>query len=115
MSRTNVSANRPWERIVGYSRAVRVGDLVEVSGTAPAGIDGSIVARGDVYAQTREALAIIGEALAEAGVSFEHVVRTRVYLKDISRWEEAGRAHGEVFADIRPANTDRRRDRLRRS
>ncbi len=105
MNRTNVSADRPWERIVGYSRAVRVGDLVEVSGTAPAGADGTIVAPGDVYAQTRQALGIIGEALEGAGASFEDVVRTRVFLKDISRWEEAGRAHAEVFADIRPANT----------
>ena len=105
MSRTNVSANRPWERIVGYSRAVRMGNLVEVSGTASAGPDGTIVARGDVSGQTREALAIIGKALAAARVSFKDVVRTRVFLTDISRWEEAGRAHGEVFADIRPANT----------
>ena len=82
-----------------------MGNLVEVSGTAPAGPDGTIVAPGDVSAQTREALAIIGEALAAAGVSFKDVVRTRVFLTDISRWEEAGRAHGEVFADIRPANT----------
>jgi len=103
--RQNVSANRPWAAIVGYSRAVRVGNVIEVSGTAAAGPDGSILAPGDVYGQSREALRTIGEALAEAGGSFADVVRTRVYLTDASRWEEAGRAHGEVFADVRPANT----------
>jgi enamine deaminase RidA (YjgF/YER057c/UK114 family) len=100
-----ISANRPWEKIVGYSRAVRVGNILEVSGTAPAGSDGEILAPGDVEGQAREALRIIGEALKEAGASFEDVVRTRVFLTDVSRWEEAGRAHGEVFRDIRPANT----------
>ena len=90
---------------MGYSRAVRVGNVVEVSGTAPAGASGEILAPGDVEGQTREALRIIGAALVEAGASYEDVVRTRVYLKDPSRWEEAGRAHGEVFAEIRPANT----------
>lgn len=105
VERTRVSANRPWEAVVGYSRAVRVGDVVEVSGTAPAGPHGEILGGDDVEAQTREALRIIGEALQEAGASFEDVVRTRVYLKDVSRWEEAGRAHGEVFREIRPANT----------
>jgi enamine deaminase RidA (YjgF/YER057c/UK114 family) len=105
MSRQRVSANRPWERIVGYSRAVRVGNVIEVSGTASAGPDGEILAPGDVYGQAREALRIIGEALQEAGSGFGDVVRTRVLLKDVSAWEEAGRAHGEVFADIRPANT----------
>ena len=103
--RRTVSANRPWEKIVGYSRAVRVGNVVEVSGTAPAGADGEILGGDDVETQTREVLRIIGEALKEAGASFADVVRTRVYMKDVSRWEEAGRAHGEVFRDIRPANT----------
>ena len=104
MSRERVSANRPWERIVGYSRAVRVGNHIEVSGTAPAGPDGEVLAPGDVYGQTKEALRIIGEALGELGASYEDVVRTRVFLTDMSRWEEAGRAHGEVFSEIRPAN-----------
>jgi enamine deaminase RidA (YjgF/YER057c/UK114 family) len=104
MGRRTVSANRPWERVVGYSRAVRVGDIVEVSGTAAAGPDGAIVAPGDVYGQTSEALRIIGDALRELGASYGDVTRTRVWLTDISRWEEAGRAHGEVFSDIRPAN-----------
>jgi enamine deaminase RidA (YjgF/YER057c/UK114 family) len=103
--RRRVSANRPWEAVVGYSRAVRAGDVVEVSGTAAAGPDGAILAPGDVYGQAREALRIIGEALREAGASFADVVRTRIYLTDASLWEEAGRAHGEVFRDIRPANT----------
>jgi enamine deaminase RidA (YjgF/YER057c/UK114 family) len=105
MSRQRVSADRPWEKVVGYSRAVRAGNVIEVSGTAPAGPDGEILARGDVYGQAREALRIIGEALREAGASFGDVGRTRVLLKDVATWEEAGRAHGEVFADIRPANT----------
>ncbi len=105
MERRLVSANRPWEKIVGYSRAVRAGSVVEVSGTAAAGPDGAILAPGDVYGQTREALRTIGEALREAGASFADVVRTRVYVIDASRWEEAGRAHGEVFSEIRPANT----------
>lgn len=103
MSRRRVSANRPWEEIVGYSRAVRVGDQIEVSGTAPAGPDGAVLSPGDLYGQTREALRIIGEALAELDAGFEDVVRTRVFLVDMSRWEEAGRAHGEVFSEIRPA------------
>jgi enamine deaminase RidA (YjgF/YER057c/UK114 family) len=105
MSRQLISANRPWEKIVGYSRAVRVGDTIEVSGTAAAGPDGTILSPGDVYGQTRDALRIIGEALAEGGASFEDVVRTRVYLTDAATWQEAGRAHGEVFSEIRPANT----------
>lgn len=105
MDRTIVSANRPWERIVGYSRAVRVGDHIEVSGTAPAGPGGEILAPGDMYGQARESLRIIGDALAELGGSFTDVVRTRVFLSDASRWEEAGRAHGEVFSEVRPANT----------
>jgi enamine deaminase RidA (YjgF/YER057c/UK114 family) len=105
MSRQRVSANRPWEKVVGYSRAVRTGKVIEVSGTAAAGPEGEILAPGDVYGQAREALQIIGEALQEAGGGFGDVVRTRVLLKDVSTWEEAGRAHGEVFADIRPANT----------
>ena len=105
MERRRVSADRPWEAIMGYSRAVRVGNVIEVSGTAPAGPDGTILAPGDVEGQTREALRIIGEALQKAGASFEDVVRTRIFMADVSKWEEAGRAHGEIFRDIRPANT----------
>ena len=105
MERRLVSANRPWERVLGYSRAVRAGSVVEVSGTAAAGPDGAILHPGDVYGQSKEALRIIGEALAELGGSLADVVRTRVYVTDAARWEEAGRAHGEVFSEIRPANT----------
>ncbi len=105
MTRKLVDANRPWAKVMGYSRAVRVGDFVEVAGTAPAAPDGSIVAPGDVEGQTRAALATIGEALRELGAGFGDVVRTRIYLADVTRWEEAARAHGEVFRDVRPANT----------
>ena len=101
--RQRVRTHRPWESVVGYSRAVRVGDHIEVSGTAAAGPDGEVLAPGDLYRQTKEALRIIGDALTELGASFEDVVRTRVFLTEISRWEEAGRAHGEVFSEIRPA------------
>ena len=105
MERLRVSANRPWERVVGYSRAVRAGSVIEVSGTAAAGPGGEILSPGDVYGQARDALKIIGEALADAGASFKDVVRTRIYVSDASQWEQAGRAHGEVFAEVRPANT----------
>jgi len=100
-----VEANRPWAKVMGYARAVRVGNVIEVSGTAAAAPDGTILAPGDVEGQTRAALATIGQALGELGASFADVVRTRVLLVDASRWEEAARAHGEVFRDIRPVNT----------
>jgi len=100
-----VEANRPWAKVMGYARAVRVGNVIEVSGTAAAAPDGTILAPGDVEGQTRAALATIGQALGELGASFADVVRTRVLLVDASRWEEAARAHGEVFRDIRPAST----------
>lgn len=103
--RKRVEANRPWAAVMGYSRAVRVGNVIEVAGTAPAAPDGTILAPGDVEGQTRAALATIGEALAELGASFHDVVRTRILLVDETRWEEAARAHGEVFRDVRPANT----------
>jgi len=103
--RKRVEANRPWATVMGYSRAVRVGNVIEVAGTAPAAPDGTILAPGDVEGQTRAALATIGEALAELGASFHDVVRTRILLADETRWEEAARAHGEVFRDVRPANT----------
>lgn len=105
MERRTIGADRPWEKIVGYSRAVRSGSIVEVSGTAAAGSDGTILSPGDVYGQTKEALRIIGDALGKAGASYADVVRTRVYLMEASRWEEAGRAHGEVFSEIRPVTT----------
>jgi enamine deaminase RidA (YjgF/YER057c/UK114 family) len=103
--RKRVEADRPWARVIGYARAVRVGNLVEVSGTAAAAPDGTILSPGDVEGQARAALATIGEALGELGASFGDVVRTRVLLADASRWQEAARAHGEVFRDVRPANT----------
>ena len=103
--RKRVEANRPWATVMGYSRAVRVGNVIEVAGTAPAAPDGTILAPGDVEGQTRAALATIGEALAELGASFRDVVRTRILLTDETRWEEAARAHGEVFREVRPANT----------
>jgi enamine deaminase RidA (YjgF/YER057c/UK114 family) len=90
---------------MGYSRAMRVGDVIEVAGTAPADQDGMILHVGDVEGQARAALRTIGEALRELGGSFEDVVRTRILLADETRWEEAARAHGEVFAAVRPANT----------
>ena len=88
--RRHVSAGRPWGRIVGYSRAVRVGETIEVSGTAPAAPDGTILAPGDLYGQTRESLRIIGEALRDAGADFEDVVRTRIFVIDIARWRRPG-------------------------
>ena len=102
MERTKVGSGAPWEAIAGYSRAVRVGDTVHVAGTTAQGPDGELVGRGDPAAQTRRCLAIIAEALEKVGASLDDVVRTRMYVTDISRWEPIARVHGEVFADIRP-------------
>jgi enamine deaminase RidA (YjgF/YER057c/UK114 family) len=100
-----VSSGSPFEAKVGFCRAVRVGNIVEVAGTAPIGSDRKTVGAGDMYAQTKRCLDIIAAALSEAGAEPRHVVRTRLILTDISRWEEAARAHGEMFADIRPVCT----------
>jgi enamine deaminase RidA (YjgF/YER057c/UK114 family) len=100
-----VSSGSPFEPQIGFSRAVRVGSFVAVSGTAPIAPGGGVAAVGDVYGQTRRCLEIIAQAVADAGLSLNSVVRTRVMLTDISRWQEAARAHGEYFSDIRPAGT----------
>ncbi len=105
ISRRQISSGAPWEARVGYTRAVRVGSSVFVSGTTAVGEDGALVSPGDAYGQARRCLEIIGRALDEAGAGFDDVVRTRVYLTDIADWDSVARAHAEVFADIRPAST----------
>ena len=104
MERINISTGAPWEDKVGYSRAVRIGNMVEVSGTV-ALKDGTLIGKGDAYLQTKRILEIIKEVLEQAGSRIEDVIRTRIYVTDISQWEEIGRAHGEVFHNIRPATS----------
>ena len=105
MTRKLISSGSQFEPRIGFSRAVRVGNMVAVSGTAPIAPDGGVAAPGDCYGQTRRCLEIIAQAIAKAGLGLDSVIRTRVMLTDISRWEEVGRAHGEVFRDIRPATS----------
>ena len=102
--RQNIGSGSPWENVVGYSRAVRVGNIIEVAGTTA--MDGDIlIGKGDVYAQTVFIFKKIEKVLIEAGASLKDVIRTRMFIVDISRWEEAGKAHGEIFKNIKPVAT----------
>jgi enamine deaminase RidA (YjgF/YER057c/UK114 family) len=103
--RQRISSGAKWESIVGYSRAVRVGNRIYVTGTTALGADGEIVGTGDAYAQTVQVFKNLEQALNRLGAGLEHIVRTRMFVTDISRWEEYGRAHGEFLRDVMPATT----------
>ncbi|GAB3822575.1 RidA family protein [Pontibacter rugosus] len=105
MERKNISSGVVWEDIVGYSRAVRVGNIVEVAGTTATNSSGEVIGKANPYEQTLFILQKIEQALVQAGAALHHVVRTRIYVTDINQWQEVGRAHGEVFGAIKPAST----------